>query len=286
VRNLDWRAVSAHAASLDVLLEIAPDAIVVADERDEIVAVNGRAEELFRLDRDQLVGRSVDELFPLPWLRMRRTGSSLELPALRGDGSEFPAEISLAWFEGGGGTLTAAAIRDGSERAGRELELREARERFRRVFHDGPVAMALVGDDFRLSEVNDAFCTLTGYSAEELAQLTFSDITHPDDVDADLRLARRVFAGEVRSYSIDKRYIRKSGETIWIALSVSVIRDQAGRVLKGLGIVQDISERRAARRMCSRRCRRTGSWSTRSRRAGSRCATSSRCPCRTARCRT
>jgi len=106
--------------------------------------------------------------------------------------------------------------------------------------------MALVGDDFRLSEVNDAFCTLTGYSAEELAQLTFSDITHPDDVDADLRLARRVFAGEVRSYSIDKRYIRKSGETIWIALSVSVIRDQAGRVLKGLGIVQDISERRAA----------------------------------------
>jgi PAS domain S-box-containing protein len=246
VRNLDWRALSAHAASLDVLLEIAPDAIVVVDEAEEIVAVNARAEELFRADRDSLVGRQVDELFSLPWLRMRRTGSSLELPALRGDGTRFPAEISLAWCEGAGGTLTVAAIRDGSERAGREAELREARERFRRVFEDGPVAMALVGDDFRLTEVNDAFCELTGYSAEELAGLTFADITHPDDVDADLRLARRVFAGEVRSYSIDKRYIRKDGEVIWIALSVSVIRDQAGRPLKGLGIVQDISERRAA----------------------------------------
>ena len=234
------------AATQELLLEIAPDAIVVVDERDEIVAVNARAEELFRADRGRLVGRPVGELFSLPWLRLRRAGSSLELPALRADGTGFPAEISLASFDGPDGTLTAAAIRDGSERAGRELELREARERFQRVFEDGPVAMALVGDDFRLSHVNDAFCALTGYGAQELAELTFADITHPDDVDADLRLARRVFAGEVKSYSIDKRYIRKDGQVIWIALSVSVIRDQAGRPIKGLGIVQDISERRAA----------------------------------------
>ena len=221
--------------------------MVVADEDGAIVAVNARAEELFRLGRDELLGHPVDELFSRPWLRLRRTdGSALELPALRGDGTEFAAEISLARFDGPGGTLTAAAIRDGSERAGREAELREARERFRRVFEDGPVAMALVGDDFRLSNVNDAFCRLTGYSALELAELTFADITHPDDVDTDLRLARKVFAGEVRSYSIDKRYIRKGAEVVWVALTVSVIRDEAGRVMKGLGIVQDISERRAA----------------------------------------
>jgi len=221
--------------------------MVVADEEGEIVAANARAEELFRLGRDELLGRPVDELFSRPWLRLRRTdGAALELPALRADGSEFAAEISLARFDGPGGVLTAAAIRDGSERAGREAELREARERFRRVFEDGPLAMALVGDDFRLAEVNDAFCRLTGYSAQELADLTFPDITHPDDVDTDLRLARKVFAGDVRSYSIDKRYIRKGGEVVWVALTVSVIRDEAGRVIKGLGIVQDISERRAA----------------------------------------
>jgi PAS domain S-box-containing protein len=217
------------------------------DGEGEILALNERAEALFRLGRDELLGRPVDHLFSRPWLRLRRAdGSGLELPALRGDGTEFPAEIALAHFEGPGGTLTAAAIRDGSERAGREAALREARERFRRVFEDSPVAMALVGDDFRLSEANDAFCRLTGYSAAELAELTFADITHPDDVGPDLRLARKVFAGEVRSYSIDKRYVRKGGEIVWVALTVSVIRDEAGRPLKGLGIVQDITERRAA----------------------------------------
>ena len=209
--------------------------------------MNRRAEELFRRDGADLLGRPVDELFARPWLRLRRTdGSGLELPALRADGSEFPAEISLARFDGPGGPLTAAAIRDGSERAGREAALREARERFRRVFEDGPVAMALVGDDFRLSEVNDAFCRLTGYSPQELARLTFADITHPDDVDAGVRLASKVFAGELRSFSIDKRYLKKSGEVVWVELTVSVIRDGAGRPIKGLGIVQDIGERRAA----------------------------------------
>jgi PAS domain-containing protein len=117
------------------------------------------------------------------------TARASSCPRSEATRASFPAEISLAHFDGPGGTLTVAAIRDGSERAGREAELREARERFRRVFEDSPVAMALVGDDFRLSEVNDAFCRLTGYSAHELAELTFADITHPGDVDTDLRLA-------------------------------------------------------------------------------------------------
>lgn len=231
---------------MDVLLEIAPDAMLVVDDEGDVIAANRLAEELFRVAPDGLAGRALDDLFARPWLRMRRPGPSLELPAVRGDGTEFPAEITVARFEGPGGTLTAAAIRDGTERAGREADLREVRQRFQRIFEDGPVAMALVGEDFRLSEVNAAFCRLTGYDAAELSELTFADITHPDDVDADLRLARRVFAGEVRSYSIDKRYLRKGGDVVWVALTVSVVRDGAGRPLKGLGIVQDISDRKAA----------------------------------------
>ena len=216
------------------------------DAEDRIRAVNARMEDLFRLPREELVGRPVEELFSRPWLRLRRPGSSVGLPALRGDGSEFPAEISLSALDTADGPMVVAAIRDGSEHALREASLREARERFQRVFEDSPVAMALVGDDFRLTETNAAFCRLTGYSPSELARLTFTDITHPDDIDADLRLARQVFAGELRSYSIDKRYVRRTGEIVWVALTVSVIRDDAGRPLKGLGIVQDISERRAA----------------------------------------
>ena len=142
--------------------------------------------------------------------------------------------------------MAMAAIRDSSRGAVREAALREAGQRFQRVFADGPVAMALVGDDYRFAEVNEAFCRLTGYDAAELAELSFADITHPADRDMDLRLARDVFGGEIEGYTLDKRYIRKDGEIIWISLTVSVIRDDQGRPLKGMGLVQDITERRQA----------------------------------------
>lgn len=228
------------------LFEHAPDALLLADAEGTIQAVNARTEELFGLPRARLVGHPVDNLFARRWLRLRRPGRIVELPALRGDGAEFPAELAITAVETAAGRMTLASIRDGSDHADREASLREARERFRRVFEDSPVPMALVGDDFRLNEANDAFCRLTGYSAAELAQLTFADITHPDDVDADVRLARQVFAGELRGFSVDKRYVRKDGEHVWGALTVSVLRDAAGRPLEGLGVVQDIAERRAA----------------------------------------
>ena len=134
------------------------------------------------------------------------------------------------------------------------MSARDSDSLFRRIFEDGPVGMALVGPDFRLSEANEAFCRFTGYSADELRELTFADITHPDDVDTDLRLARRVFAGEVSGYSIDKRYVRKDGEVVWAELSVFLIRDESGAPVQGMGLVQDISDRHAAL------TRRTPSW--------------------------
>jgi PAS domain S-box-containing protein len=144
------------------------------------------------------------------------------------------------------GEAIVVALRDVSERRAGEASLREAGQRFQRAFEDGAVGMGLVGDDFRLVEVNDAFCRLTGYESHELIGRTFADITHPDDVDTDLRLARRVFSGELRGYSIDKRYVCKDGSIVWVELTVSVIRDEHGRPVRGLGLVQDITARRRA----------------------------------------
>ena len=80
--------------------------------------------------------------------------------------------------------------------------------------------------------------------AEELRGRTFAEITHPDDVDTDIRLARRLFAGELPGYSVDKRYVSKDGGIVWVELTVSVIRDERGRPLRAMGLVQDITERR------------------------------------------
>jgi PAS domain S-box-containing protein len=116
----------------------------------------------------------------------------------------------------------------------------------RRLFADFPLAMAIVGPDLRLAEVNAAYCRLTGYSAAELADLTFSDITHPDDVASGLDISQRVFAGDVEGLSLDKRYVRKTGEVVWVELTISALGGGDAGPLRSLAIVQDISERRRA----------------------------------------
>jgi PAS domain S-box-containing protein len=106
--------------------------------------------------------------------------------------------------------------------------------------------MALVGQDCRFLEANTTFCRMVGYSEDELTQLKFTDITHPADIDADTHLARQVFEGEIPFYKIEKRYVRKDGETVWTNLTASVVRDDAGKPLHGLAIIEDISERKSA----------------------------------------
>jgi PAS domain S-box-containing protein len=227
---------------LDSMLALAPDPMLVLDVERTVRRANERAAELFGYGPGELVGLPVERLLALPG----EPDGPVELAAVRRDGSELHVEVSLARGETTEGAALVLSLRDVSERHAREARLREAGQRFQRVFEDGPVGMALVGEDFRLVEVNDAFCRLTGYDAEELRGRTFADITHPDDVDTDLRLARRLFAGEVRGYSIDKRYVCKDGSIVWVELTVSVIRDEHGRPVRGMGLVQDITERRRA----------------------------------------
>jgi PAS domain S-box-containing protein len=125
-----------------------------------------------------------------------------------------------------------------------EAALRESEERFRRVFEEGPLGLALVGKDYRFTKVNSALCEMVGYPEAELVQKTFTDITHPDDVQADLELASRLFKREIPVYRMQKRYRRKSGEFIWINLTASVIRGPGGEPLHGLAMVEDITEMR------------------------------------------
>jgi len=144
------------------------------------------------------------------------------------------------------GDLLARCMRYAIERERAEEALRESEERFRKVFEEGPVGMALVGSDHRLIEVNPALCGLLGYSERELTGMRFADITHPEDIERDARSAEQLFKGEIPSYSLEKRYVRKDGEQIWAHLTASLIRGKDGTAEYGLGIVEDISERKRA----------------------------------------
>lgn len=132
-----------------------------------------------------------------------------------------------------------------------EKELRENEERFRKTFDSASIGMAIVALDGKWTRVNAALCELLGYSADELGRLTFHDLTHPDDLQADVGHVAQLVRGETSGYQMEKRYFRKDGELVWVLLSVSLVRDGEGRPLHFVSQIQDITARRQAERALS-----------------------------------
>ncbi len=133
---------------------------------------------------------------------------------------------------------------DITERKEAELRLRESETRFRAIFENAGIGMALLYPDGVLVESNPALEQLLGYTAAEFRKMHFRDFTHPDDLTRDLGLYQDLVAGRRRRYEIEKRYIRKDGQLIWGKLVVSAVRDAAGNVVFGIGMVEDITQRK------------------------------------------
>ena len=125
-----------------------------------------------------------------------------------------------------------------------DAALRQAEERFRLAFDNAPIGMALVAPDGTFLRVNRALCEIVGYPPEVLVTKTFQDITHPDDLEADLVHVRQMLADEIRTYSMEKRYLRADGQVVWIKLSVSLVRDESGAPVSFISQIEDISDRK------------------------------------------
>jgi diguanylate cyclase len=124
----------------------------------------------------------------------------------------------------------------------RKLLLSESR--FHTIFHETPTGAAIVDLDGHFVEVNPKLCEITGYSADDLRRMTFQQITEEADLDADLQLVGDLLAGRRKTYSLEKRYRRRDGGLVWVDLSVALIRDDKGRPLHFVSVMQDISSRK------------------------------------------
>ena len=119
-------------------------------------------------------------------------------------------------------------------------------EYFFTAFADSPVGMALVGLNGHCLEVNPALCRILGYRREELLGRSFQDLTHPDDLAADVRLMERLLAGEIDSYKLERRYRHADGRLVWGLLTVSLSRNDAHCAECFISQLVDISEQKKA----------------------------------------
>ncbi|MDT8447859.1 MAG: chemotaxis protein CheB [bacterium] len=124
------------------------------------------------------------------------------------------------------------------------LTLSEAR--FRSVFEDAVHGFCLVSPEGHFLKANRAMCEMTGYKEDELLRLKFQDITHPDDLELDVQQAHQLLSGEIESYNMHKRYLKKDGSHLWGHLAVSLVKDEEDRPLYFLAQVLNINEQKEA----------------------------------------
>src|SRR6202040_1240920 len=133
---------------------------------------------------------------------------------------------------------------DITERLQRDNALLESEARFRNAFDAAAIGMAIVSLDGHWLQVNSQLCRMLGYSEADLLKITFQEVTHPDDLEADLDYVRQVLHGEIPSYQMEKRYFHKDGHIVWVLLSVSVVRGRDGAPLHFVSQIQDITARK------------------------------------------
>ncbi len=118
----------------------------------------------------------------------------------------------------------------------------ESEARFRNAMEYSAIGMALVSTDGQWLQVNKSLCKFLGYTPEQLRSLTFQQITHPEDLHADLQQLNMLVSGSINSYSMEKRYYTSKGDVVWALLAVSIVRDIDGSPLYLIAQIEDIND--------------------------------------------
>ncbi len=228
----------------------------VKDHAGRYVYANDAAATAFRKPRSELYGRTDEEIFPPETAIQFRENDRKALVSGAGvrviemleqnDGVLHHSIVSKFAIPGENGdeSLVGGMAIDVTEEMRTRAVLEESEERLRATFEQAAVGIAHIGLDDRWLRVNRKLCDIVGYRPDELLALTFQDITHPGDLEADLAQVQRLLAGEIETYSMEKRYFRKDRSLVWINLTVSLVRTPQGQPKHFISVVEDISEKK------------------------------------------
>lgn len=245
-------------ALFESLFDSAPDSMLLVGADGRIVRANQRALDSFRYPPGGLTGLPLEQLLPeglrptyreqyAAYLQAAPTAPAqldLDLSGLRRDGSQFPIDLTLSALYREGQPQTICVIRDISHRKQAESALRDSEARFRTVFEESALGIALKDLDGRILASNPALQEMLGYSGAELRYRRFDELTHPDDVPAEQALFDHLSAGLLERYELEKRYLTRAGQPLWAHLAVSVVKDEDHRPQYLVFLVENVQGRK------------------------------------------
>src|SRR5215218_5526439 len=234
------------------------DAIISADARGRILYWNAGAESIFGHTAAEMAGRPLTDLMPERYRDAHRAGlarflatgegrvigSTVEVEAVRADGTEFPVELSLGSWSQNGQTYFSAVLRDLTDRVRARHALREAEERFAGAFEGAAVGLMLAAPDGTVLRANRALCELTGWPEEELVGRTYEELLHPDERGADAAEIAAMLGGRTQRLATERRILVADGGARFVRINLSLIRTPDNAPLHFVGQIEDVTERR------------------------------------------
>ena len=251
---------------LAAILDGIGDAVVATDTRGRILRVNPVAERLSGWAAADAEGSQFSEVFRIidevqkeviqdPLERILRDGTVVGpgrhgMLITRSGELRVIADSSAPILDAHGNVRGAVLVfRDETAKRAADRALRASEERFRATFEQLAVGIAHVAPDGRWIEVNQRLLDIVGYTREELLSRTFQDITYPPDLETDLDFVHQMLEGRISTYSMQKRYVKKDDSLLWIELTVSLVRNEAGEPKYFISVIQDIDARKKAERV-------------------------------------
>ncbi len=236
------------------------DGIITIDDRGTVTTFNPAAERIFGYAAQEVIGQNIKLVMPEPYHSQHdgylanyvRTGHAKiigigrEVVGRRKDGTTFPLDLAINMFRLGQGRYFTGIVRDITERKRAEEALRESEERFRGTFENAAVGIAHEDLAGRFLRFNKRFCAILGYPPEELVGKTLAEVTHPEDLAADLAKFSSLARGELPSYTMQKRFIRKDRTLVWAHVTVSLQLEAPGKPAYCIKVIQDITDLKSA----------------------------------------
>ncbi len=238
------------------LVELAQEGIWAIDNDFATVFVNPRMAEMLGYMESEMIGRKLFDFLDkekvekirgiLQQFLNHKIDGPIEYEFPRKDGTHIYTSITMSAITDDQGQTTGllAVISDINERKRAEKALKESEELSKAIVANSLIGIATSDASYRFVSANEAFCNILGYTEDELRKLTFKNITHPEDGPESAQKISEVIKGQIHSFTLVKRYIKKDGSVIVGRVLVSPIRNQQGKPLLFVSELEDITHRK------------------------------------------